>query len=169
MKLIEALKQLKDLARKAEDLRNLVKQHCATSTIENPTYPDQRLKVDTWLQAHRDLLKEILRLRIAIQKTNLATMVPIELNGKTVEKSIAEWIHRRRDLAKAELDSWSMLTDRNIKEGMVQGPGGTPIEMKIIRFYDPAQRDNMKSALASEPIIIDGRLEIANAVTDLIE
>lgn len=172
MKLIEGLKQIKDLQRKAEDLRVKVQQNCAISSIENPVYgtaEEQRKKVGGWIQAHSDILKEVLRLRVAIQRTNLEVNVPIELNGKPVVKSIAEWIHRRRDLAHDEFSMWSLLTDRNIKEGVAQSPSGHPMEVKVVRFYDPEERDNMRDLFSSEPSIIDAKLEIVNAITDLIE
>jgi len=169
MKIIEALKKTKDLARKTDDLKKLVKDHCAISTLESEKYPNQTTKVSEWVQAYGDILKEILRLRVAIQKTNLETKVVIELNGKQVEKSIAEWIHRRRDLATMERGIWDVQTDRGINEGMVKGPTGDLIDMKIKRFYDPGKSDVMKDVLSSEPSIIDSRLEVVNAVTDLIE
>src|SRR5689334_161771 len=100
MKLIQAMKQLKDLGIKATDLRAKIAQFSADLSFETPMYPDQKAQISEWLQAHSDVLKEILRLRVAIQKTNINTPVTIELGGKQVVKSIAEWIHRRRDLAK---------------------------------------------------------------------
>jgi hypothetical protein len=63
---------------------------------------------------------------------------------------------------------WNSLTDRNIKEGMVQGPSGDPIELRIIRHYSLEQRDQMKDLFQSEPIIIDSKLEVINAITDLM-
>ena len=131
MKLIEALKKVKDLQRKASDLRVLVKDHCALSSFETQKYPNQKKQVTEWMQAHSDVLKEILRLRIAIQKTNLETEVVIEIGNKQVTKSIAAWIHRRRDLANEELQMWNQLTDRGIKEGVAKGPTGDPIEIKV--------------------------------------
>lgn len=169
MKLIEALKQMKELQRKASDLRTNINRHCAISTLETPLYPDQKKKMDSWLQSHGDLVKEILRLRVAVQRTNLETEVTIELGGKLVTKTIAEWIHRRRDLAGLELQAWRKLTDRNIQEGQAPGPGGNVVEVKIVRFYDPEERDRKVDLYDSEPALIDGKLEIANAVTDLIE
>lgn len=170
MKLIQAMKQLKDLAIKAEDLRGKVAKYSADLTMETPTYPDQRKQVSEWLQAHGDILKEVLRLRVAIQRTNLATPVTIELDGKQVTKSIAEWIHRRRDLAKLEMDSWAKLTDRNLKEQNVQTtPGGPITEIRIRRHYDPAVRDAKMELYRSEPSIIDSTLEVVNATTDLAE
>lgn len=168
MKLIEALKKIKELQRKAEDLRTLVKDHCARSSLETDKYLSQANKVAGWVQSHSDLLKEILRLRVAIQQTNLVTNVTVELGEKAVTKTIAEWIHRRRDLATEELKMWNCLSDRGIQEGVVKGPTGDPVEIKIIRFYDPAERDNKRDLYQSEPSIIDGKLEVTNAITDLI-
>jgi hypothetical protein len=172
MKIIEALKQIKDLKRKGDDLKVLVRDNCALSSMDTPKYGDnaaQTKQVRGWIQAHQDIMKEINRLRVAIQKTNIMTDVTIELDGTQVTKSIAAWIHRRRDLAKEDLDMWSSLTDRNIKEGIVKTPSGEQYEIKIVRFYDPAERDNKRNLYASEPSMIDAKLEIVNAITDLIE
>jgi len=169
MKIIEALKMLKDLQRKAEDLRGKVKQHSAHMNFETPVYPDQKGQVAAWIQSHSDLLKEILNLRVSIQKTNINTSVTIELSKKQVTKSIAEWIHRRRDLANFERDMWKQLTDRNLKEGTGMNSMQQPIEVKIVRCYNPSERDERIMALESEPSQVDAKLEIVNATTDLIE
>lgn len=169
MKIIEALKKTKDLQRKAEDLRNLVKDHCAISSLETSKYPDQKGQVSKWIQAHSDILKEILDLRIAIQRTNLMTEATIVLDGKNVTKTIAEWIHRRRDLANAELQMWNILGDRGVQEGIAKGPSGDAVEIKICRFYEPIERDHKRDVYVGEPSTIDARLEVVNAVTDLIQ
>lgn len=170
MKLIEGMKQLKDLAIKAEDLREKVKKFCADLSIETPTYPDQRATVAGWIQAHSGLVKRMGELRTAIQRTNLATMVTIEIDGKQVTKPIAAWIHRRKDLAEMERAMWSALTDRNLKEQNLQTTqGGAVTEVRIRRYYDPAERDAMRELFRSEPPKIDGVLEVVNATTDLIE
>ena len=169
MKLIQAMKQIKDLQRKAEDLRTKVGQHCADLNFETPLYPDQKQQIREWIQAHSDLLKEILRLRVAIQKTNLETDVTIELDGKQVTKSLAAWIHRRRDLAKLDADMWGKLGDRGLKEGSMQTTQGVTTDVKIRRYFDPVERDKMLNAYRSEPLTIDSTLEVINAVTDLIE
>lgn len=170
MKIIQAMKKLKDLALKAQDLREKVAKHAADLSIETPTYADQKTQVAQWIQAHGDILKEILRLRIAVQRTNLATDVVIELDGKQVTKSIAEWVHRRRDLSKTEMEMWQKLTDRGLKEQNVQTTQGGPItELRVRRYFDPAERDEKISLYRSEASVIDGTLEVVNATTDLIE
>lgn len=171
MKLIEAMKKLKDLNVKAEDLRKKVSLNCADLSLETPLYgADQKATVDGWIQAHTDLMQEILKLRVQIQRTNLATDVTIALNGQRVTKSIAEWIHRRRDLAKLDMDMWSKLGDRGLKEQNVQtSPGGPVTEIRVRRYYDPSVRDAKLELYRSEPSIVDATLEVTNAVTDLLE
>lgn len=168
MKIIEAMKKLKDLGVKAEDLRTKVGQHCANLNVETPLYADPKSQVAEWIQAHGDILKEMLRLRVAIQRTNVNTPVTIELGGVQVTKSVAEWIHRRRDLANAEMQMWQKLGDRGLREGQIQSStGGEARMVTIVRHFDPKERDARIDLYRSEPSIIDGTLEIVNAVTDL--
>lgn len=172
MKLIEAMKQIKALTAKAEDLRKKVAQYCADMDFETPTYgtaDEQRETVRKWIQSHSDVLREILRLRVAIQKTNLGTPVTITLGEKSVTKSIAEWIHRRRDLANLEFESWKVLTDRGLREGVAPTSAGGTRDVKIRRYFSPAERDGNMELYRSEPSTIDATLEVVNAVTDLIE
>lgn len=169
MKLIEALKQIKLLQKKAEDLRGKIALYCVHLDFENPTYANQGEQVKEWMQSHSDTLKEVLRLRVAIQRTNLVTPVTIELGGKPVCKTIAEWIHRRRDLAEEELKAWKCLGDRNLKDGVMTNSAGEKKDVKVVRYYDPKERDNKVALYDEEPTIIDSKLEIVNAVADLIE
>lgn len=170
MKLIEGMKLIKELQVKREDLVAKVKQHCADLDFETPLYTDPKRQVGEWIQAHSDVCKEILRLRTAIQRTNISTTVTIELGGKSVVKTVAEWIHRRRDLAGFELAMWSALGDRNLREGAMPSsqPGGQPREVKIRRYFDPLERDAKIELYRSEPSIIDRTLEVVNATTDLV-
>lgn len=170
MKLIEGMKLIKELQVKAKDLREKVVQYCADLDFETPMYPDQKRQVSEWIQAHSDVLKEILKLRVNIQRTNIATPVEIEVGGKRVTKSIAEWIHRRRDLAASELQMWMGLTDKNLKEGQflpATSPGVAPTPVRLRRYYDPTERDKAIEVYRSEPGVIDRTLEVVNAVTDL--
>lgn len=169
MKLIEAMKKIKALQEKAEDLREKIGRHCADLDFETAVYPDQRKQVTEWLQAHMDIMKEILRLRVAVQRTNLATPVTITLGDKAVTKTIAEWIHRRRDLAGYDFQAWKFLTDRGLKEGTIQQSTGQPREVKIRRYFDPAERDKKLELYRTEPQTIDATLEVTNAVTELME
>ena len=105
--------------------------------------------------SHSDTTQRIADLRIAIQRTNIETSVSIELGGKHVVKTIAEWIHWRRDLAKSQLTLWSQLQDRNsagqqLRDGQIEGTAGGKMMVKIRRYYEPALRDE-KMALYLAP------------------
>jgi hypothetical protein len=170
MKIIEAMKLIKELSQKRDDLVIKVKDHCADLDYQTPLYPDPNGQIQKWIQAHSDICKEILQLRTRIQKTNLATTVTIVLDGKEITKTIAEWIHRRKDLAGNELTIWSALNDRGLKEGMLPGPPGKEaVQVKIRRYFDPVQRDRKIELFRSEPGIIDRNLEVINAITDVIQ
>lgn len=170
MKIIEAMKQIKDLDRKAEDLFDKINKNCMRLSVENPAYENPTEKVKGWIQARCDVLSEIERLRLAIQRTNLATNVAVDLGGKVVTKSIAAWIHRRRDLAAKELKSYTALSDRSVPEKQIMNrTDGSQQEITLVRHYDVEERDKMTDLLKSEPLLIDARLEVANAVTDLLE
>lgn len=169
MKLIQAMKQLKDMNHKHADLMQKVAIHSAHLNYETPTYSDQKKQVREWMQALEDLTKEMVRLQVAIQRTNLGTPVTIDLNGKQVTKSIAEWVLRRRTYANMDYMAWTKLTDRNLKEGTVKNSQNQDVEVKIVRCYDPTERDTKVEMYRGEPAKIDGTLEIVNAVTDLVE
>jgi hypothetical protein len=169
MKIIEGMKKIKELQKKADDYMDKVAKNHAHPNIENPLYgKNQKNKVEGWLQGHSDIIKEILRIRISIQKTNLETDVSIELGGKTVTKTIAEWIHRRRDLANREKEIWLKLNDRGIKEGSMKDSQDQVVKVEIVRYYSPETRDQKIEELRAEPMIIDSTLEVKNAITDLI-
>lgn len=173
MKIIEAMKKVKDLQKKAEDYRSKIYQYHADVDFEQPTYgtvQQQRDQITAWLQGHSDIVKEISELKTRIQKTNVLTLVTIELGDKQVTKTITEWILRRRELAGLELEAWDKLNDKGMSEkGQVRKSTGETLEVKIRRFYDPKERDTKRELYRSEPSKIDGTLEVVNAVTDLVE
>lgn len=168
MKIIEAMKKIKDLKRKADDLKDKIGTYCADYDINTPTYPDQKAQISEWVQAHGDIIKEIGHLRFGISKTNVMTQVTIELGGKQITKSIAEWIYRRRELAQEDRLCYARLTDRGLQEmGMAQ-KDNDKVFVKRRLYFDPKERDMKVELYRSEPSIIDGTLEVINAVTDLI-
>lgn len=171
MKIIEALKTIKLNRQKIADFQQRISKLAATTNLETPQYgEDQKKQVEALVQSCHDLGQDNIALTIRIQKTNLATPVSIDLGDKTVTRTIAEWVARRREYAGADFTTYSMLSDRGIKEGHIAVPGQTEkVEIKIVRHFDVAARDAKLDQLRAEPILIDSALEIINAVTDLHE
>lgn len=169
MKIIEAMKKVKQNKEKIADLQNKISLVCANLSHETPLYgAETGTKVRDWLQSCQDLSQENVKLLCSIARTNLATSVTIELGGKSVTKTIAEWVWRRREYAKLDLLTFSKLTDRGLKEGQGNTSTGVPFEVKIVRHYDPSQRDAAMAMYQAEPHQIDATLEVVNATTDLV-
>lgn len=173
MMLIEAMKLQKDLAVKAADIRKKITQYCANYDFETEPYgPTQKEQIAQWVQAHRDLVAEILKLRVSIQYTNLMTWVTMQIGNVSVSHTIAGWIHRRRELAEMDALGIKALNDRELREGTslpATQPGSDPKLVKIRRYYDLSERDRLIEEFRSEPGIIDRTLEVINATTTLID
>lgn len=170
MKIIEALKKIKENKQKIADLHQRISLNCANQSIETPLYGEETPnKITEWLQSCTDLSQQNINLLCAIQRTNLQTMVTIELGNKSVTKSIAEWVWRRREYAKIDQETWSKLGDRGLREGNFQSSQGLSTEVKIVRHFNPSERDEKIDIYRSEPHKIDAALEVVNAVTDLVE
>jgi hypothetical protein len=174
MKIIEALKKVKSNKEKIKDLQNKVSRNCAHLTHETPVYGDNTKEIISgWIQSCEDISQENVRLLCRIQHTNLNTMVPLvfEADGKEtkVSKSIAEWVWRRREYATIDCNTWNQLTDRGLKEGRMNVSTGDPIDVKILRNFDPLSRDLKINLYRHEPDVIDSTLETVNAVTELLD
>ena len=171
MKIIQGLKKIKELQKRISDLQKRIRENCADMETDEPVYADQRSQIDGWIQAIHDSVKEIMRLRCAIQLTNLKTIVTININDLEVGHTISEWIHRRRDLAGIEEDTWSCLSDKGLTPKAMNDTAD-PNNVKVIkvrRYYSPEVRDKNIDMFKSEPQLIDATLEVVNAETDLIE
>lgn len=183
MKLIEALKKQKDLVRKKDDIVMKIAEFSSDMEDENPIYGNENEYTAQKVQTHKqhiaslvqavtDINKEILSLRIGIQKTNLNTGVAMEINGKTITHTIAEWIHRKRDLISFDTQAYIALAIKekklSPKQIIIEKDGvKTPQLVNIRRYYDVKARDTVLENLTTESSIIDSKLEIVNATTEL--
>lgn len=173
MKIIQAMKEKRDLQAKMQELRAMILKHAAYASVETPVYgtkENQTAQVRAWLQSHEDCGKRWSELALRITRTNIVTLVTIAIGGKEVTKTLAEWVLRRQLLAELDRQAWQSCNDRTLKEGKVKmAADSEPVDITIVRCYDPQERDVRVELYRSEPSIIDGALEVANAVTDLVE
>lgn len=169
MKLIQAMKKVKSNRQKIADLQDKIANNASHLSHETSPYENPKGKIKEWAQSCDDLSRECVDLLTRISKTNASTNVTIELGGKNVTKSIAEWIWRRREFALVDLKTWQLMGDRGLKEGQMPSSTGAPISVTIVRNYDVEMRDRKMKEYSSEPSEIDSALEIANAVTDLLD
>lgn len=168
MKIIEAMKQIKANKEKVQELSQRIQRNSAHLSIESPQYENQADKIKEWTQSCLDVSRDNVELLTRIAKTNLATNVTIDLGGKAVTKTIAEWVWRRREYSGLDKSIWLCQGDRNLKEGQVQTSPGVLSEIKLVRYYDPATRDTNVDIYMREPHLIDSALEVVNATTELL-
>lgn len=173
MKLIEALKRTKMLKKRIEDLHKKIHMYSADFENDKPTYEGQESQIKAWLDSCRDSVMEIMRLKLSIQRTNINTIVSIAFEGdsKAVEQSISAWIIRRAELASIQYQTWKML-DAAPRDPRIITETGDKADAKIFhvrRYFDVKQRDLKMQYFTEEPSIIDAKLEIVNAETDIIE
>lgn len=169
MKIIEAMKSLKENKEKIAELQVRINQNSAHMSVETPVYENITEKINGWVQSCEDLTQENIKRLTDIARTNLATSVTIELGDKQVTKTIAEWVWRRREYAAVDKKTQSMLTDRGLKDSQIQSEAGGITHVNVVRNYDPEKRDDKLDMYRSEPHRIDAALEVINAVTDLVE
>lgn len=168
MKIIEAMKKVKANREKIDDLQVKIRDNSAHLSHETSPYDNPRKKVQEWAQSCRDLSQESASLLTAISATNHATKVAINVGGDSIEKTIAEWIWRRREFADIDMRTYASMGDRGLKEGQMDSSTGQPIQVTIVRNYDVYLRDQMVAHFREEPHAIDSALEVVNATTDLI-
>jgi hypothetical protein len=171
MKIIEGLKKIKYLKKKIQDLHEKINRFSADNDCDAPTYKDQTKQITEWTQSCSDLLKELSTLQFRIQKTNINTEISIELNGNVVTKSIYEWVHRVRDLIRDDLETWKSLNSSGMNEARKYNLPGTSVEYIVKRrlYFDPVIKDKKIEELNLETSLIHSKLEITNAITNLLD
>ena len=133
MVLIEALKEQKYTLRKMEDLRKKISSYCSDLDCMQPTYgsaEEQKKKITEWLQAHNDLALNLTDLKKSIQRTNLETIVEIQIGENKIARTIAEWIIRRREIIDFQLLAYNSLTDRNLAQQGLRTMGNAEKRIK---------------------------------------
>ena len=169
MKIIEALKKIKANDQKISDLNNRIAANCARKSIETSAYDDPIKTVSGWINSVQDLILDNERLTYLIHRTNVETEVTIEIGDNTITKTIDQWLYRRRNGAVKALQTYQRLSDRGLKSEAMKQTDGTILQIDVVRHFDAAERDKKVDLLTSEPLVIDARLEIINAITDLVE
>lgn len=171
MKIIEALKNLKTIEKRMEANCGKIAQYCSYISCETPVFETeqrQRQEVESLIQANGDLQKEYLRLKVAIERSNIETNVFV--SGKNYK--ISELITIRRGLGTFM---------RKTYESLNPGPSVNKITAvyrsgmdatnppRIIQLYKETEKNERMKEIEELLASIDAALEITNATTDLVE
>ena len=171
MKIIEALKNLKTIEKRIESNCQKITQYCSYISCETPVFETeerQRQEVQSLIQANGDLQKEYLRLKIAIERSNIETNVFIL--GKNYK--ISELIAIRRGLGACMRKTYESLNPRLSMDKLSavyrSGMDATN-PPRVIHLYKESEKNERLKEIEELLSSIDAALEITNATTDLAE
>lgn len=167
MYIIEALKEVKHLREKISDLTKKIGNNSAHLENKPTEYKDPAAEIKSWQAQIHATTQRIEELLCRINMTNLLTNVTITIGKKTVTKSIAAWIYRRTGLSTFDLNAWMACTSKGLKIEIDKTEANKVYS--VILNYDAKTRDLKTEEFGCEAGLIDTRLEIVNATTQLIE
>lgn len=173
MKIIEALKKLTLIEKRIAKNTQLIYQYAAFVSIDNPvfdTVEKQQAEVNSLIQANIDLETEYLRLKTAIDRTNLSTMVTIG----TRTHSITQLITLRRKAGDFRKNTFTALNNVQAVQRLQQinrtpNPADAQNPPKVVMMYKEEEKNKSIREWDDFVSSIDGKLEVINAETDLLE
>lgn len=169
MKIIEALKLVKLNEKKIADFADRIKVNSAKLSNQNSPYKNPTEQVKAWEQSILDLVKNNEELQLKIHKTNTVTNITVVVDGKAKTKTIDEWLYRVKNGVRLESMAYAAMTNRGLKESADKDKDGNLIINHIEYAYDAEHKDRKVMSLTEEIAAIHTALEIANAVTDIVE
>lgn len=168
MKLIEGMKELKLIEKRMEKNREQITQYSSGLSNEKEIFGSERqqiAEVKSLLQSNVDLFNRYLHLKKSIERTNLETKVEFSVGTYTISELLA--IKRR--LQHGMINTFKALNTQSAEARMRMIKIPDNVEVKVVRYYQEEEKNHLLKAWMEFFENIDGRLEVVNATTDLIE
>lgn len=172
MKIIEGLKELKLIESKMKKNNEKIEKYSSILDNERPQFESeshQIQEVKNLVQSNKDLQERYLELKAAIERTNLSTKVKID--GQAKEHTIYELIIIKRKLGDLIKQTYTSMNTKQAASRLSSSRSslGGSIAPKVVPLYDERTKNEALDAHENFMSVIDGRLEVVNAVTDIIE
>lgn len=168
MKIIEAMKKLKVIEKRMDHNNVKIQEYASYISTEKLPFGDeetQKEEVNKLLQSNKDLMNEYLKLKQAIERTNLS--IEVNLDGQVY--TISELLILKRKMCQKMLMTYESL---HTKHSEMRLRNASPIggERPIVgRLYDESTKNEGLRKWSDLYENIDSRLEVINATTDIIE
>jgi len=168
MKMVEALKRLNLVLKRMEAQCGRVTDSASRMSVEVPPLGSDDAHIDklkSLVQSNLDLAEEYLALKRAIDKTNLSTLVTIDDQTYT----ITDLLNWKRKVGAFVLKTFKSLDDKptHLKIQQWARVSGDPVPT-VVRYFDETAKFQELDKWQSFLDQINGKLEVVNAVTDLI-
>ncbi|HUX08323.1 MAG TPA: hypothetical protein VMX35_13540 [Acidobacteriota bacterium] len=174
MKLIEAMKELRLIHKRMSRNTDDITMYASLPSTEKPHFgsdEEQRKEVISKVQANLDLFKRYLQLKRRIELTNLSTIIEIDAKKYSLaELLVIRGARQGLGLGEYILDTFRAMNDENAETRMrnaAPGPGGE--RPHTVRFYDERKKNELLREWDDFIDKIDGKLEVVNATTDIVE
>jgi len=169
MMLIEGMKDLKLIEKRLNRTAVEVQKYSSLLDNEKPlldTEAAQRDKVKSLEQQGKDLYTLYLTTKRNVDYTNC--MTPVEINGETL--TISQWLQVRLKAGSWLKNVYESMNEQEAESHMMRRyGGGASGDIGIVRMYDEAGRMEKLNEVIERIENIDGRLEVVNATTELME
>jgi len=168
MKLIEAMKELKLVEKRMEKNREQITQYSSGLSNEKEIFGSEQKQIDevkSLLQANVDLFNRYLYLKRSIERTNLETKVEFSVGTY----SISELLAIKRRLQHGVINTFKALNTQSAEARMRTIKIPDNVEVKVVRYYREEEKNLLLKSWMEFFENIDGRLEVVNATTDLID
>jgi hypothetical protein len=164
MTITEALAELKTIAKRLEKKREFVYSHLVYhASMKDPLTKDggAATVLERERQGVADLEVRVVAIRTAIQRANLATMITVE--GET--KTIAEWLAWRKDVMpeRKRFIGTMFNTIQQRRKEFTQKAAATPED--IVVNVDERALADAGEQLETIVATLDGQLSLKNATT----
>lgn len=171
MTITEGLKKLKLLEKRMMKNCEEISRYSSLLANEKPlfdTEQKQREEVQKLIQSNKDLEKEYCRIKAMVDYTNL--MVVVKIDDET--RSIHSWLTVLRKTGRALINTYASLTENEASSRQMRfRDKETGMPPTVIRLFDENEKRNgqRKWEDLTSGKTIEGRLEVVNATTQLIE
>ena len=168
MKMIEALRELRLLEKKMSRNQEYIERYSSMVSTQVPSFnsiDEQREKVRSLLQENIDYAMNRIHLKEQVNYTNLMTQVV--LGGKSW--SLQNLLDFHRGIAGDIRDTYDSLTDRSGQNQLRSAPTVEGRSPQVIRLYDENMKLTELDRWDTFKEEIGTRLEVINAVTELLE
>lgn len=168
MKIIEGMKRLRVIEKRMEQQQNLITEYASKLTTEMPRFQskdEQAAQVASLVQSNADLFDEYLRIKRAIEYTNLN--VTVEMQGRTY--TISDLLVIKRKMGSRMVKTYQALNDSTAQYRHKHTPKYEGESPRVEILY--SEKDKLDNIRKWQDLtsMIDSRLEVINATTDLME
>lgn len=167
MKLIEAMKELKLIEKRMEKNAEQITKYASGLSNEKEIFGSdskQRAEVQALIQSNTDLFYNYIKLKKAIEKTNMETIVSFSIG----DFSITELLVIKRKMSSYITSTYNALNTK-VADSKYYTLKTEKADINIVRYYEEEEKNKNLNKWQNFFESIDGRLEVVNATTDLIE